>query len=158
MVATGHVRLRPGVSILNMPVTDGALLPPRLPVVVHGHRQVVFAFGDLRRERDVLDLDIAQGVQGVSDPPQERGYVALALPGRIRLAEAEDGPLVALIDRSKHAHRLTPPARKVPLHGLSVWRRWSPQLRGCSATAEEESCDGPGMRGSRSPELPELLV
>jgi hypothetical protein len=63
-------------------------------VVVDGHREILFVGGDFGRERDVLDLDIAELIDGIGHPAEQCWDGSLAWPRRIRLREVADRPLV----------------------------------------------------------------
>ena len=47
---------------------------------------------DFGVQDEVLDVDFAEGLDGVRDPSQERGYIVLALTSGVSLAEVLCGP------------------------------------------------------------------
>ena len=65
-----------------------------LAVVVDGHRKIVFAVRHLAPEGDVLNLDVAEFLDGFRYATEQCRYVTLTRPLRVRLREVEDHPLV----------------------------------------------------------------
>lgn len=59
---------------------------------VDGQRVPEAVLRDFRVHDEILDVDLAEGLDGVCDPAQERWYVILALTGGISLAEVFYGP------------------------------------------------------------------
>ena len=47
---------------------------------------------DFAVQDEVLDVDFAEGIDGVRDPSQERRHIVLALPSGVSLAEVLYGP------------------------------------------------------------------
>jgi hypothetical protein len=49
-------------------------------------------FGYLGVHHEIFNFDLAQSIDGVGYPPQERRYITLVLTGRVGLAEVLHGP------------------------------------------------------------------
>jgi hypothetical protein len=47
-----------------------------LGVVVHGHGEVVFTFGHLAVEDDVLDVDVTKSIEAFGNATKKRGDVS----------------------------------------------------------------------------------
>ena len=64
--------------------TTSDLSPARLGVVVHGHGEVVFTFGHLAVEDDVLDVDVTKSIEAFGNATKKRGDISLSSPIRVR--------------------------------------------------------------------------
>jgi hypothetical protein len=52
----------------------------RLAVVVDGHRQVILRAGGGGTESDVLNVNVTESFDGLSDSPQQGGNISLPAP------------------------------------------------------------------------------